>query len=148
MLTEMLSSFDHMNSLETGKQSNMYVSCNLITADIKMYLPFCLLLLSTCCCLLLTLTVFGPHSGPGIMTGMVPSMHALSPRAIASSVACWRLRATCAAITRCLSAMRLHFAQVHSLYLQWRLCPFNQLTIPWLRQRAHLGFRAPFSVTG
>jgi hypothetical protein len=48
---------------------------------------------------------------------------------------------TCAAMTRCLSAMRVHLAQTQSRHLQYRLWPFRADTTPWLRQRAHLGVR-------
>ena len=42
-------------------------------------------------------TASWPHSGPGRSTGSVPSMQARSPSAMASSAACCRLSATCAA---------------------------------------------------
>lgn len=61
-----------------------------------------------------------------------------------SSCVCWRLRATCAAMTRCLSAISVHWAQLQSRHLQYLLCPFNHETIPWFRQRAHLGVRGGF----
>ena len=75
-------------------------------------------------------------------------VQALKPRAIASSAACCLFNATCAAMTRCLSAIRLHLAHAHSLYLQCLLCPLSHDTIPWFLQRAHFGFLVPFSVTG
>ena len=66
----------------------------------------------------------------------------------------------CAAMTLCRSCMRLHFGQSQSRNWQLRLCPckgtaeksssmvlqentFSQDITPWLRQRAHLGLRAP-----
>ena len=50
---------------------------------------------------------------------------------------------TCAAMTLCLSWMRLHFGQSHSLNWQDLLCPFSQEMRPWLRHLAHLGFLPP-----
>ena len=50
---------------------------------------------------------------------------------------------TCAAMTLCLSAMRLHLQQAQSLNLQCRLWPFSHEIIPWFRQRAHFGLRPP-----
>ncbi len=94
------------------------------------------------------LTVPGPHNGPGVSIGSVPSVQARSPSAMASSAACCRFNATCAAMTRCRSAIRLHLGQSQSLNRQWRLWPLSQETMPWFRHRAHLGFRAPFSVSG
>lgn len=94
-------------------------------------------------------TVPGPHSGPAVITGCVCSCaHARSPRAMASSAACWRFSATWAAMMRWRSAIKLHFWHAQSLNLQWRLCPFSQETIPWFRHLAHFGFREPFSVNG
>lgn len=61
-----------------------------------------------------------------------------------SSCVCCLLSATCAAMTRCLSAISVHWAQLQSRHLQYRLCPFNHDTIPWMRQRAHLGMRGGF----
>lgn len=61
-----------------------------------------------------------------------------------SSWVCWRLSATCAAITRCLSAISVHWAQLQSRHLQYLLCPFSHDTIPWIRQRAHFGMRGGF----
>ena len=49
---------------------------------------------------------------------------------------------TWAAITRCLSAIKLHFAQEQSLHWQCRLWPFSQEIMPWFLHRAHLGLRA------
>ena len=49
------------------------------------------------------------------------------------------LALTWAAMTRCLSWMRLHLAHSQSRYLQVLLCPFSQEITPWLRHRAHLG---------
>ena len=37
--------------------------------------------------------------------------------------------------------MSVHLAQKQSFQRQNRLCPFSAETIPWLRQRAHLGVR-------
>ena len=48
---------------------------------------------------------------------------------------------TCAAMTRCLSWMRLHLAHSQSRYLQVLLCPFSQEMTPWFRHRAHFGLR-------
>ena len=48
---------------------------------------------------------------------------------------------TCAAITRCLSAMSVHLAHRQSFHLQNRLWPLSADTTPWLRHRAHLGVR-------
>ena len=48
---------------------------------------------------------------------------------------------TCAAMTRCLSWMRLHLAHSQSRYLHVRLCPFSHEMTPWLRHRAHFGRR-------
>lgn len=61
-----------------------------------------------------------------------------------SSWVCWRLRATCAAMTRCLSAISVHWAQLQSLHLQNLLWPFNHETTPWFRHRAHFGTRGCF----
>jgi len=55
---------------------------------------------------------------------------------------------TWAAITLCLSAIKLHFAHVHSRWGHFLLWPFSQEITPWLRHLAHLGFRAPVWVTG
>ena len=49
---------------------------------------------------------------------------------------------TWAAITRCLSAIKLHLLQLQSLNWQCLLCPFNHEINPWFRHRAHLGRRA------
>ena len=67
---------------------------------------------------------------------------------MASSAACCLFSATWAAMTRCRSAIKLHLAHRQSLNLQCLLCPFSQEIMPWFRHRAHLGFRAPFSVRG
>ena len=48
---------------------------------------------------------------------------------------------TCAAMTLCLSAMRLHLQQVQSRKRQCRLCPFSHEIRPWFRHRAHFGRR-------
>lgn len=61
-----------------------------------------------------------------------------------TSVACCLLRATCAAITRCLSTTSRQLAHWQSLQRQKRLCPFRHDTTPWLRQRAHFGVRLSF----
>lgn len=61
-----------------------------------------------------------------------------------SSWVCWRLKATCAAMTRCLSAISVHWAQLQSLHLQNLLWPFNHDTTPWFRHRAHFGTRGCF----
>lgn len=61
-----------------------------------------------------------------------------------TSVACCLLRATCAAITRCLSTTSRQLAHWQSLQRQKRLCPFRQDTTPWFRQRAHFGVRLSF----
>lgn len=58
-----------------------------------------------------------------------------------SSWSCCLLSATWAAITRCLSAIKLQSAQLQSLHLQNLLCPFKIETTPWFLQRAHLGRR-------
>jgi hypothetical protein len=42
-------------------------------------------------------------------------------------------------MTRCLSAMSVHFGQAQSRHLQNRLWPFSADTTPWLRHRAHFG---------
>lgn len=55
------------------------------------------------------------------------------------SLACCLRSATCAAMTRCLSMIRMHFSQVQSLKRQYRLWPFSQDRTPWFRHRAHLG---------
>lgn len=52
---------------------------------------------------------------------------------------------TCAAITLCRSAIRVHLAHTQSFHLQKRLCPLSVDTTPWLRHRAHLGVRWYFS---
>lgn len=64
-------------------------------------------------------------------------------RMLSSWVCCLR-SATCAAMTRCLSAIRVHWAQLQSLHGQYRLWPFNHDTLPWLRHRAHFGMRGGF----
>ena len=46
---------------------------------------------------------------------------------------------TCAAMTRCLSAIKLHLLQEQSLHWQCLLCPLSQDMIPWFRHLAHLG---------
>lgn len=46
---------------------------------------------------------------------------------------------TCAAMTRCLWAIRLHLAHWQSLQLQKRLWPFRAEKKPWFLQREHLG---------
>lgn len=61
-----------------------------------------------------------------------------------TSVACCLLRATWAAITRCLSTTSRQLAHWQSLQRQKRLCPFKQDTTPWLRHRAHFGVRLSF----
>lgn len=61
-----------------------------------------------------------------------------------SSWVCWRLSATWAAMTRCLSAISVHWAQLQSLHLQNLLWPFNHETTPWFRHRAHFGTRGCF----
>lgn len=48
---------------------------------------------------------------------------------------------TCAAITRCLSAISVHLAHTQSLQRQYRLCPFRAETTPWFLHLAHLGVR-------
>lgn len=58
-----------------------------------------------------------------------------------SSWSCCLLNATCAAITRCLSAIKLQSAQLQSLHLQNLLCPFRMETTPWFLHLAHLGSR-------
>lgn len=50
-----------------------------------------------------------------------------------SSWSCCRLNATWAAITRCLSAIKLQSGQLQSRHLQNRLWPFRMDTTPWLR---------------
>ena len=52
---------------------------------------------------------------------------------------------TWAAMTRCLSAIKLHLLQLQSLNWQCLLCPFNHEINPWFRHRAHLGRRAEVS---
>lgn len=42
----------------------------------------------------------------------------------------------------CLSAIRLHFAQLQSLNRQCLLWPLSQEIIPWFRHLAHFGRRA------
>jgi len=51
---------------------------------------------------------------------------------------------TWAAMTRCLSAISLHFWHWQSLQLQKRLWPFSGDTKPWFLQREHLGIRDGF----
>lgn len=63
-----------------------------------------------------------------------------------TSVACCLLRATWAAITRCLSTTRRQFAHWQSRQRQKRLWPFRHDTTPWFRQRAHLGLRVSLRV--
>ena len=58
-----------------------------------------------------------------------------------SSWSCCLLKATWAAMTRCLSAIRLQSGHVQSLHLQNLLWPFKMDTTPWFRQRAHFGSR-------
>lgn len=55
------------------------------------------------------------------------------------SLACCRRSATCAAMTRWRSMIRMHLSHVQSLKRQYRLCPLSQDSTPWLRHRAHLG---------
>lgn len=55
------------------------------------------------------------------------------------SLACCLRSATCAAMTRCRSMMRMHFSQVQSLNRQYRLWPLSHDNTPWFRHRAHLG---------
>ena len=55
---------------------------------------------------------------------------------------------TCAAITLCLSVIRMHLEHVQFLNLQLFLCPFSHEMTPWFLHRAHFGFRAPLSVLG
>lgn len=50
-------------------------------------------------------------------------------------------RLTCAAMTRCRSAMRLHLGHAHSLNVHRFLWPFNHEITPWFRHRAHFGRR-------
>lgn len=56
-----------------------------------------------------------------------------------SSWSCCLLNATCAAMTRCLSAMRLQSAQLQSLHLQNLLWPLRIETTPWFLHLAHFG---------
>lgn len=93
-------------------------------------------------------TLVGPQSGPCVSFGAWSELLARKFIAIASSVACCRFSATCAAMTRWRSAISLHLTQQHSLNRQCRLWPFSHEMTPWFRQRAHLGRRAPFSVSG
>lgn len=79
--------------------------------------------------------------GPGYMNR--------SSRASLSSCACCLLSATCAAITRCRSAISVHFAHTQSLQRQKRLWPLSADTTPWFLHRAHFGVRGyPLSRTG
>ena len=48
---------------------------------------------------------------------------------------------TCAAMTLCRSAMRLHLQHVQSLNWQCLLWPLSQEISPWFRHLAHLGLR-------
>lgn len=64
-----------------------------------------------------------------------------SPRASLSSCACCLRSATCAAMTRWRSAIRVHLAHAQSRQRQKRLWPLSADTTPWLRQRAHFGVR-------
>lgn len=66
----------------------------------------------------------------------------------ASSLSCCLLSATCAAITLCLSAMRLQSEHAQSRHLQNRLCPLRIEITPWFRQRAHLGERCVMDPIG
>lgn len=78
-----------------------------------------------------------------------PGYMSLSSRASLSSCACCLLSATCAAITRCLSAIRVHFAHTQSLQRQKRLWPLRAETTPWFLHLAHFGVRGyPLSRAG
>ena len=70
-----------------------------------------------------------------------PEYRSLSSRASLSSWACCLLSATCAAITRCRSAMSVHFAHTQSLQRQKRLWPLSADTTPWFLHLAHFGVR-------
>lgn len=50
-------------------------------------------------------------------------------------------RATCAAMTLCLSTTRRQLAHLHSLHLQRRLWPLSPEMTPWFLHRAHFGVR-------
>lgn len=56
-----------------------------------------------------------------------------------SSCACCLLKATCAAMTFCLSDIKMHL--LHRQLRHWHalLCPFNQETTPWFLHLAHFG---------
>jgi hypothetical protein len=57
------------------------------------------------------------------------------------SCCCCRRNATCAAITLCLSAIRLQSGQAQSFHLQNRLCPLRIDITPWFLHLAHFGDR-------
>lgn len=78
-----------------------------------------------------------------------PGYKSRSSLASLSSWACCLLSATCAAITRCLSAMRVHLAHTQSLQRQKRLWPLSAETTPWFLHLAHFGVRGyPLSSAG
>ena len=56
-----------------------------------------------------------------------------------SSCACCLLSATCAAITFCRSAIKMHLLQRQFLHWQARLWPFSHDTMPWFLHLAHFG---------
>lgn len=95
----------------------------------------------------------GPTGDPWGMTVSPPiaepGYKSRSSWASLSSCACCLLSATCAAITRCLSAIRVHFAHTQSLQRQKRLWPFSAETTPWFLHLAHFGVRGyPLSSVG
>jgi hypothetical protein len=51
-------------------------------------------------------------------------------------------RATCAAMTRCLSTTNWQLGHWHSRHRHNRLWPLRHEMTPWLRHRAHLGVRS------
>lgn len=59
----------------------------------------------------------------------------------ASSLSCCLRNATWAAMTRCLSAIRLQSEQAQSLHLQNLLWPLRMEMTPWFLHRAHFGDR-------
>lgn len=56
-----------------------------------------------------------------------------------------RLSATCAAMSRCRSIIKLHLEHVQSFHSHLRLCPFKSLCTPWFRHLAQRGERIHFS---
>ena len=107
-----------------------------------------LLWLSLPLMLLLLLLEFGEDGGEE--TSVSPSLPSLiamavniSPggRGALCSCICCLLNATCAARTRCLSAIKRHFGHRQSLHRQNPLCPLRIESKPWFLHLAHFGVR-------